>query len=355
VGFNPNKPDKWELLSVRRGFENAYAYHLGELFESLSRILDGKEIDTATVQDFVEELHLPEEVVFLLVKDAADLLPKRGKWTVLNDCAMAMSGAFVQTLEEAQPFIEEYGSERRELKALLKRLGVRGREPTLDERDLYRKWRKDWGFSADAIAQACPETTKTLKPSMAYLNGVLERLRVAGAAQNPAAQLERERVQSKRVEDIMRAIGYVGSYHAAEWNRFYLEMTGVGFSHGALKLAAEYVSRSGGKLDALSSRLKDMLKQSVLSEKDAEAYFTKLKAESRNVPYMPTRANRPSNNRPSKEVAEHRYENAIREYAQEEWDNFFDNSPAKQQSYHEYNEYHEDAMPYGGRAGGASS
>ena len=45
--------------------------------------------------------------------------------------------------------------------------------PSEAEKALYEKWINQWGFSKDAILEACFDTAKTTSPSFAYLDTIL--------------------------------------------------------------------------------------------------------------------------------------------------------------------------------------
>ena len=52
--------------------------------------------------------------------------------------------------------------------------GSAPRAPSEDEKTMYKTWIDEWGFTPEAVQEACRETTKGT-PTMAYLNGILMR------------------------------------------------------------------------------------------------------------------------------------------------------------------------------------
>ena len=59
----------------------------------------------------------------------------------------------------------------------------KGRMATEDELALYKKWTEEWGMTLDEILSACPAMTSSDKPTFAYLNAILEGLRMEGGVQ----------------------------------------------------------------------------------------------------------------------------------------------------------------------------
>ena len=54
---------------------------------------------------------------------------------------------------------------------------------TEDELALYKKWTEEWGMTLDEILSACPAMTSSDKPTFAYLNAILEGMRMEGGVQ----------------------------------------------------------------------------------------------------------------------------------------------------------------------------
>ena len=59
----------------------------------------------------------------------------------------------------------------------------KGRMATEDELALYKKWTEEWGMTLDEILSACPAMTSSDKPTFAYLNAILEGMRMEGGVQ----------------------------------------------------------------------------------------------------------------------------------------------------------------------------
>ena len=59
----------------------------------------------------------------------------------------------------------------------------KGRMATEDELALYKKWTEEWGMTLDEILSACPAMTSSDKPTFAYLNAILEGMRMGGGVQ----------------------------------------------------------------------------------------------------------------------------------------------------------------------------
>ena len=250
---------KHNLLMSSGEAETLYQYK--DFNRSLHNLFDKKrklyEQDYQRVYDWIEVLGLPEAVALMLIRHCVDLYGLRFSFEKADALAREWAEHGVRTIEEAEEQTRRSKQLTGDVRKVLRRLGQR-REPSMDEEELCRKWMLDWGFSLAAILEACRETTKGT-PSMAYLNGILERQHRLGRHDAPgiAGQLAQEAAQAEPMRAVYQALGRRGVAPTAEdiaWARARLE---GGASAELLVLAAQTAHRGGGNSLETVQRLLD--------------------------------------------------------------------------------------------------
>lgn len=203
-------------LTLARAENPAEGLYQRRFAEEIRKRMEGfmlTDRDYQTIYDWVDVLELPQEVVLMLLQIEADRVRKRGEhfsFKVADRKAREWAQSGVRTVEDVERIVV-LGHERElEMRRLLRRLGQL-HNPSDDERELYRKWRDEWGFSEDAIQAACRETTKGA-PTMAYLDGILLRQHQLGRHEAKALSEGMKREVSERdfVREVCAGLGRVG-------------------------------------------------------------------------------------------------------------------------------------------------
>lgn len=174
-------PPRFRYVSVKRllltGAEirpdpeyEAFAEAIYALFGN-DRRLHGK--DVGLCYEWVEELHLPVEVVLQLIEHMIAVHGKRFSMQAAQRLATMLAEEKCRSVEDAELLLGRDRVVWDGTRKVLRRMGKR-RNPSEDEEGLYRKWLVDWGFEHEAILNACAEMTKG-DPSFQYLDGILSR------------------------------------------------------------------------------------------------------------------------------------------------------------------------------------
>lgn len=126
------------------------------------------------IYDWIEVLHLPAEVVLMMIQFYVSKKGPKISINYLDKVAQNWAKEEINTLQKAEEYIKRYESCYQETVAVLKYLGIH-RSPSKAELELYKKWTEQWGFSLNSILQTCRETTKIQSPSMGYVDKILEK------------------------------------------------------------------------------------------------------------------------------------------------------------------------------------
>jgi len=143
-----------------------------ELFVSAQEHL-GKMLtqnDMSVLFSFYDWLGLPVAVIEMLLAYASG----QGHYNLryIEKIAVQWAEMGIHTTEEAMDFIKE---RKENYAVIMKAMGFTGRRAVSAEEVFIKKWRKEYGFSAEIICMACEKTVmQTGKGSFPYTDKILE-------------------------------------------------------------------------------------------------------------------------------------------------------------------------------------
>ena len=179
TGDNPVRYTYYNLkqITLARAENPGEKLYHREFTDEIRRKLDGQTLSAADYEaifDWIDVLELPEEVVLMLLENERQRSRTgRVSISIASRTAREWAQSGVRTVEDAEKMLILDSAREKELRRLLARLGQR-HAPSEDEKEMYKKWVDEWGFTAEAVQEACRETTKGT-PTMAYLDGILLR------------------------------------------------------------------------------------------------------------------------------------------------------------------------------------
>ena len=272
-------------LTLTRAENPAEQLYSRTFTEEIRRILEGYTVgdqDYQTIFDWVDVLELPEEVVLMLLQTEVSSTRGRGKrfsFRVADQKAREWAQSGVRTVEDVERIVVLGKERERELRRLLARLGQR-RNPSDDEKAMYRKWRDDWGFSPDAIQEACRETTKGA-PTMAYLDGILLRQHQLGRheAQALTAGIAQDASAREFAREVYAGLGRTGIAPTQEDLSAVAGWIADGFSQEMILLAVReaHQKNGGGNLEDVGRWLARWRAQGFTSVEQIEAGRTRVR------------------------------------------------------------------------------
>jgi len=278
-------PVSYQYVSLRRaglaGEEipldpeyEAFAESLYGVFDH-GRRLHGSEIRTC--YEWVEDLKLPPEAVIMLLKHMERKKGKNFSIQSAEQTAVQMAQEGVTTVEEAEDFLSRDQEIYQGTRAVLKRLGLRN-QPSEDQADMYRKWTREWGFTHQAIEEACAETAKGT-PTMGYLDGILKSMRERATPGTPMDERGVRRMQQEG-EALRRVLRSLGGGAVTEENlQLYRDLLEK-YPEEMIQLAARECGESGGRLRSAGKMLESWSKKGIRTVQEAETYIRAFRAQS---------------------------------------------------------------------------
>jgi len=179
-----SRPFSFEILSAHTASKNSGIYNADVLtvysdyFAGIRALFPGRNITNGEydkARDWVEIYGLSVETALLLISHCINLKDNLISFSYIDKVAQTWSNDNITTVEKAEEFLAIEEAKKHEVAKLLLHLGIK-RVPTVDEIALYHRWTSELGFELKGIKAACQETTKSLNPSLAYINRILENL-----------------------------------------------------------------------------------------------------------------------------------------------------------------------------------
>ena len=252
--------------------------------DEVRRILNAQTVgdhDYQTILDWVQIYELPEPVVVMLLRN------ERGKsrtgrvsFKIADGVAQRWAQSGVKTIEDAEKMLILTGERERDLKRLLSRLG-QYRPASDDEKDMYFKWVDEWGFTAEAIQEACRETTKGT-PTMAYLDGILLRQHQLGrhGVKEILGGIGAEKTARDFAREVLAGLGRTGVTPTADDLALIESWRGAGNSEALILLAvaAAHRRRDGGTMENVGAWLEKWTRQGLTTPEAVTAHNNRQKA-----------------------------------------------------------------------------
>ena len=280
-----DRPPTYELLPLRSEGGGApgpmeQSYYAYRDFNASLQALFGKNLmephEYRVANDWLDVLGYDQDAALRLaqygIETSRSRDPKpKGVFERMNRLAAQWADRGCRTLEDVERVIAEQQEVYPVAQAVVKRFDLR-RRPTLDEIDLVKKWMGEWKFDEAQILQACGETTKTSKPSFAYLDAVLKSRHEGGG------ELRTELMEALRELDANQA------QPTPDQLERYAALRSEGFEAGTVKLAAIQCHRKKKtRFEEVEWMLRRWGAQGVYSRRDAEAYIDDMQRKAERV------------------------------------------------------------------------
>lgn len=231
--------------------------------------------EIAMAWEWVQDVGLKPEVVLMLLQYCISQKGVQFSFKRAEPLAVRMKEQKVDSLEDAENFLHHEQAVHEGARKVLSRMGKR-RMVSEDELALYEKWMGEWGFSPEAILDACAETTKG-DPSFKYLDGILNGIRSRSGArtgEQVKEQLQQEADEKSRAMEVFSRLGKNVAVPAAI--RFYREFIAL-LPHEVVLLAADTCRRSDKNVEDLHALIASWHDRGLASEEAVKKYLVRFR------------------------------------------------------------------------------
>lgn len=232
--------------------------------------------EIALAWEWVKDVGLAPEVVLLMISHCIAQRGVHFSFKKAEPLAIRMKEEHVITPEDAESFLHHDQQVHEGARKVLSRMGKR-RPASDDELALYEKWLSEWGFSQDAILDACKETTKG-DPSFKYLDGILNGVRTRGSARTAPQlkkQLEKEQDEKERAYEILNLMNL--NFHPTVAVNYYRQCLEIQ-PHEVILLAAGECVRNPKRqpsIEDLQLLLESWKKRGLVTPQAVQEYLIK--------------------------------------------------------------------------------
>lgn len=265
--YLPVRPVTEVVRKIPKGKYESFTAQLGSMIKS--RMISQSEY--ARYYDLMENLHVEPEAMLAIISYCLRL---HGEKTSVNYiAAVARNLAFEgnTTYDKVVDALNEYDNYTADLAEILKALKTT-RKPDAEDRRLYLKWVKTYGFDLNTVL----ETARRIKHgSIARLDAVLEKyneqhLKTKEQIDEHIAKLdamyELTRTVVKRLGISLERLDYTIEVYTSRW-------LSLGYDSATLEAIADYCYRSGKRtLEAMNNAVSRFYAKGLVSADAFSAY-----------------------------------------------------------------------------------
>lgn len=215
-----DNPPVWQYINFKQrtfAADDAADPEYVRFSQDVERSFDGirsfRGSEIAEAYEWKDSMQLPPEVIIMIL---SHMVRTRGKSFHISDAqklAVRLAEENARTEDEAAEVLSRDEAAARNMRKILRKLGKRY-SPSDANLSLYQKWTHEWGFSQEAIEEAC-DRTGTSDPSLALVDSILQKaMETPSSGQNKTLDRDAVRQSSDRheqVKKVMRQLGRTGS------------------------------------------------------------------------------------------------------------------------------------------------
>ena len=223
-------PPAWQYISFRGGssgddVDPDYAAFCRELEKAFEGKHEFRGSEMAEIYEWKEgSMKLPTEVILMILSHLMRGRAKNFKMKDAERLAMMLADENARTEGDAASVLARDEAVTNGMRAILRKLGKRF-APSEPNVDLYLKWTREWGFTQEAIEEACGQM-QTSDPSLSMLDAILQKTYESRRG-NGRGELKKEDVREaaarhEDVKKVMKELGRTGSitpYQESIYNR----------------------------------------------------------------------------------------------------------------------------------------
>lgn len=271
-------PLKITYHSVKAPLTPAVKINAGEysvFVEEMARLFPEKVLSHNEIMAFIETMRqykIEVNAMLMITKYCMDI---KGAASTPYVLAVASDWARqgITSEEDVTAHIEELERNNEDIRSILRTLGVKS-EAGLEDRQLYLKWTKEYGYRMDAILAAARSLKR--KGGMGRLSKTLDELKNAGAlsAREVSDYLKNKEDNIGLSSDIVRMLGTYYSSYDMIIETYLSPWQAKGFDGGAIRTIAKYCFIKNIKtLDGMNGVVDRFYRLGILTTEGVERYM----------------------------------------------------------------------------------
>ena len=254
---------------------NAKEY--ADFVEEIRRIFPERELPAQDILKYVELMRgykVEQNAMLLIARYCRDARGTTNTAYVLSVAAnWAKEG--VHTEADVNARLDELESNAVAVKSVYEAMGLRS-APTIEDRETYVRWTKEYGYGADAILAAARYCRR--HGGIRKLAPYLEELHNAGVKTAAEAEEYRKQKEAARdlAEEIVRSLGSYYANYDMPTETYVNPWLNLGFERGALLRIAKFCFiRNVRTLDGMNVYVEKLHKLGIVTERGIENYVAR--------------------------------------------------------------------------------
>lgn len=285
-------PVEIRYMPLKNVINNTKKYNLskyGNFSDKAQEIIEGRMISPNEYSEYfdtIETFHIEPEAFLMIMKYCVNT--KGGTVGYPYIIAVAKNWAYdgVKTVSDVEERLLSYERNSEELKQIYKQLGIK-HISTIEEKELYLKWTKEFGFETGFIIEAIKMNKKPGgKISFAKLDEILfsyYEMKISTIAEIEAYETNKEKL-FKFAKKISKELGLY--YESVEKivESYISKWLSMGFSEEAILNIAQYCfTCSIRTFEGMNNVIKKFYKLGLLTESSLQKYFQQILKEDEEI------------------------------------------------------------------------
>lgn len=285
-------PVEIRYMPLKNVVNNTKKYNVskyGNFSDKAQEIIEGRMISPNEFSEYfdtIETFHIEPEAMLMIMKYCVNT--KGGNVGYPYIIAVAKNWAYdgVRTVSDVEERLITYEQNSEELKLVLKALGTK-RAVSIEERELYLKWTREFGFENNFIIEAIKQNKK---PGSKLSFSKLDEILTSYYEMKISSPQEIEQFESNRqnlIKFAKKVCKELGLYYESVdkiVETYISKWIAMGFSEGAILKIAQYCfSCSIRKFEGMNDYVKKFYKLGLLTEENLDDYFSKVIEEDQEI------------------------------------------------------------------------
>lgn len=275
-------PLKDIVTNVKKFKDDKYEdfnFKVQEIFENV-RMINPREY--SEYYYLIEELHIEPEALLMIIKYCVNL---KGSKTYLNyilAVAKAWANEGILTAQKVEEKLKEYDTISDQMKQLLSAMSIR-RLATVDERQVFLKWTKEWKFDPELINKIAKKHKKLAKSiSFEKLNSILERFKDNNLTTEKEVE-DFENSQEKMYQLAKKVVKTLGSFYEdldMIVQDYIYQWKNMGYQDETIEKIALYCfATSIRSIQLMDRNIKNLYKNGIVTKEAFDDYLYEISRE----------------------------------------------------------------------------
>ena len=285
-------PFEIRYMPLKNVINNTKKYNLskyGNFSNKAQEIIEGRMISPNEYSEYfdtIESFHIEPEAMLMIMKYCVNTKGENVGYPYIIAVAKNWAYEGVRTVSDVEERLLTYEQNSEELKLILKAIGTK-KTVAIEERELYLKWTREFGFDCAFIIEAIKANKKPgLKLNFSKLDEILlsyYQMKISTVQEIENFEKNKQNL-IKFARQICRELGLYYESVDKIVETYISKWISMGFSEKAILKIAQYCFNcSIRKFEGMNDWVKKFYKLGLLTEESLEKYFSQVIEEDEEI------------------------------------------------------------------------